>query len=115
MTPNLSTFRGRLAFARSLSGLSQYRLSKLARLYKSHVGLLESGRPSGEGGPPRGERVDADTARKIADVLGLSLDWLIAGKGDAPTEEQVRSAAQKALATFAEDDAAPAATGTDGV
>lgn len=70
-------------------------LSRLASLAESHTRLIEAGRGVG-----------LDTAMQLADVFGVTLDWL-AGRVDepAPTPADVRvavgmarkAAAQKAL------------------
>lgn len=74
-------------------------LDKLAGLTPCHISLIESGRrPNPE----------SETLRAIASVLGVSLDWLVLGKGDPPRPEDVRAAVERARA------AVPAATGTEG-
>jgi transcriptional regulator with XRE-family HTH domain len=74
----------RLRFARELGRLSQRELTRRAGLKSErHVGLIESG-----------EKADVmgETAEKLSRVLGVSLDWLLTGKGEPPTEESVRAA-----------------------
>lgn len=58
--------------AREWAGLSMRRLSSLATLSQSHARLIEGGK-----------RVSLQTVTQIAEVLGLSLDWL-AGREGAP-------------------------------
>lgn len=74
-------------------------LDKLAGLTPCHISLIESGRrPNPE----------SETLRAIAGVLGISLDWLVLGKGETPHEEDVRASVDRARASL------PAATGTEG-
>lgn len=77
------TFPKRLSSARALSRLSGRRLAQLANVSASYVLGLERGRWPHAG---------ADAIGRIADVLGLSLDWLTYGRGDAPTPESIARA-----------------------
>jgi transcriptional regulator with XRE-family HTH domain len=87
----------RLRWAREAAGLSCRELSTLAKLgAPTHVALIES--------ETRG-RVAASTLVQLADVLGVSLDWLAAGKGTRPDEEMIRRSVERARR---------AKTGTDG-
>jgi len=73
---------------RTKAGLSVSELAKIAGLKSpSHIGLIE-----------RGERVGiaVQTAMALSRTLGASLDWLVDGKGDEPTEAEVRSAVERA-------------------
>lgn len=73
----------RLLAARVLGGIPGSTLDRLAGLAEGHVRLIETGRrPNPE----------AATLEPLACVLGVSLDWLIAGKGVPPSEEQVKAA-----------------------
>lgn len=62
-------------------------LSDLASLDSSHVRLIESGVRE----DPRSQTLAA-----IARATGATLDWLIAGKGDPPSAEDVRAAVERA-------------------
>lgn len=73
--------------AELVSGLE---LDRLARLCRGHVSAIESG---------RNKNPSADTLRPIAEVLGISLDWLIRGIGPAPTERAVKKAVEAARRT----------------
>ncbi|WP_437623356.1 helix-turn-helix domain-containing protein [Sorangium sp. So ce1151] len=73
----------RLRFARQLGNISARGLDRLAGKTEGHASLIEA-KPQAE--------VTATTAAAYAEVLGLSLDWLILAKGTAPTEEQVTKA-----------------------
>lgn len=96
----------RLALARSYtkngSGgpLSTSALARLAGLVRTHVYLIESRKRT---------NFTIDTIAQLADVLGVSIDWLYAGKGLPPDRETVLAAVRKceaAAETAAEDAAA---------
>lgn len=70
-------------------GLSQRELSLLAGLTGSHVGLIEQGRVDEPG---------AATLAKVAEVFGVTLDWLALGVGAAPRPEQVAASVAAARA-----------------
>jgi len=94
--PVLTTMGERLRFARSLVEISARELDRLSSLAEGHVSMIEAGRRP---------VIESKTAEDIAGVLGLSLDWLISGKGKAPT---ATSAKRSLLA------ARGLSTGTDG-
>lgn len=78
------TLGKRLLRLRLRSGLSVSELARYAGLKSTaHVGLIE-----------RGERRDvaASTALALARVLGSTVEWLVAGLGQEPTDAQVRAA-----------------------
>lgn len=79
----LDTLGRRIAFARGLANLSAARLGKLANLSSAIVAMIE-----------KGDRKDpvGSTVASIAQVLGVSTDWLLTGVGDPPTKEQVEAA-----------------------
>ncbi len=85
--------RSRLLALRGSAGISQRELSRLSGLAPPHVGAIESGdieSPSGK------------ALALIATTLGCSLDWLVRGAGEPPTEEEVKAAvasARERLAT----------------
>ena len=54
---------------------------------------------------------EAPTLVAYAKALGCTAGYLIAGEGEAPSDEQVRASVAAARARL---DAAPAATGTEG-
>ena len=77
----------RLTRAREAAGLNRSALALRAGLNPSHVRLIEEG-----------EREDPSgtTLAKLAEVLGVSLDWLVRGIGDgpaAPATDDTRGAA----------------------
>lgn len=82
----------RLRRARELAGISARELDRLARLTEGHTSLIESGERS---------NVEARTATALATTLGLSLDWLITGKGRDPIEADIRTAIERARAARA--------------
>ncbi len=50
-------------------------LDNVAGLTRGHTWQIESGRKP---------RIELATASKLADALGVSLDWLVDGKGSGP-------------------------------
>lgn len=79
----------RLREARELAGLPARELDRLADKTLGHAGLIESRRRSD---------AQAGTLKAYADVLGLSLDWLIAGRGKLPSQARVKAAVEAARA-----------------
>ena len=68
-------------------------LDRLAGLGEGHVSMIETGRrPS----------IEARTAVALAEVLGASLDWLLKGTGQAPSERRVRESVARARARAGE-------------
>lgn len=88
----------RLEAARSYAGLSANELSKLAGLSSSHVGMIGRGHVHA----PR-----IDVVSKIAEALGVSLDWLVRGEGPEPDAAAVRAAVERARAARTEAAEAP--------
>lgn len=80
----------RLRVAREAGGISARELDRLARGRSDGLAAqIESGRkPSPE----------ASTAGEYARALGVSLDWLISGIGQPPSEKKVRAAVAAARA-----------------
>jgi transcriptional regulator with XRE-family HTH domain len=72
MTEMLEGFAPRLRELRKQKNLSQTELGKLAELHYTHIGRYERGasRPSG------------DTLKRLADVLGVTSDYLLEGAAD---------------------------------
>lgn len=81
----------RLRAARERGAISAYKLDQLANLTIGHVYAIERGARA---------NMEVKTAEKLARTLGVSLDWLIAGTGDAPSESSVRSAVADAMARW---------------
>ncbi|HEU4537989.1 MAG TPA: helix-turn-helix transcriptional regulator [Polyangiaceae bacterium] len=79
----------RLNLARGYAGLSGRRLGELAGLSTHYVSGVEASRWR----DPRSEPL-----RRLAQVLGISLDWLLSGLGEAPDPGAVRAAAERAEA-----------------
>jgi transcriptional regulator with XRE-family HTH domain len=69
--------------------LSAEELSRLAGLSAAHVRLIETDQKPGAAGT---------TLLRIADVLGVTVDWLIAGKGESPDADHVRQSVTDARA-----------------
>lgn len=77
----------RLRLLVQLSGLSQRELSRRALQGETHLGLLVERLE-------RSETADLQrrTLESIATTCGVSLDWLVRGLGEAPTETAIRAA-----------------------
>lgn len=95
------TMSDRLREARRLSGLSARALSRCAGLAETHVSLIESGATN----------MGTQTAERLANALGVSLDWLVSGVGNGPTEVSVRAAVAAAGASSADESGAHVAHG----
>jgi transcriptional regulator with XRE-family HTH domain len=67
--------------------MSARALDGLAGLQPGHTRIIET-KDAG--------RVAAETIRKIANVFGVSLDWLFTGAGRRPSDARVRAAAERA-------------------
>lgn len=76
----MDTIAARLKAAREAAHLTERGLSKAAGLSPTHVGLIESGARS---------TPSAETLGALADALGVSLDWLARGRGEAPAFARV--------------------------
>lgn len=81
----------RIRELRERAGLSTRALGELSDVSTGLISHIEIGRVG----------AGLDTARKIGAVFGCSLDWLINGDGDPPTDEQMRAAVEAARARFA--------------
>jgi len=79
--PDLSGIGGRLRYAREAAGLSSRQLSQRAGIAQAIAGMIERGATRAP---------TTETVQRIASVLGVSLDWLIAGTGQAPSPEDIR-------------------------
>jgi transcriptional regulator with XRE-family HTH domain len=79
--PGRERFGDRLRRFRESKGLSQRALSQKARVTQPTIAYLESGRRAS---------VSLESARRIADALGISLDRLVGDSviGDAEEEEE---------------------------
>lgn len=74
----------RVKQARALAGsLGNRELDRLAGLAEGHTWAIETGART---------NAEARTVAAIAGVLGVSLDWLVAGHGRAPSARTVRAA-----------------------
>lgn len=83
----------RLRLARELAGISARELDRIARSRGDGLAArVESGARS---------NLEAGTAEEYAVALGLSLDWLISGIGQPPSEKKVRAAVEAARAVRA--------------
>lgn len=101
--------RHRLRQLRERAGLSARELGPLAGLSSALVAHIENGITA----TPLMKSI-----RALADVLGADLEWLVNGRREAPTDDQIHEAVERARAnTRAEAEASDlhAATGTDGL
>lgn len=99
-TDDVDTIGSRITQARRLlDGLTSSELAELAGLHRTHLSNLETGARNG---------VEGKTAVALSGVLGVSTDWLLTGKGDAPTVEQVRAAVDYAREAKKDTEAAAA-------
>lgn len=78
------TMAVRLRDARERAGLSARALDERAGITPGHTSLIETGRR---------ESPSVDTVRKISEALGVSLDWLIAGRSVSDSGEHIATAA----------------------
>lgn len=69
------TLQTRLQQARKAKEMSTRALDAAAGLTPGHVWQIEAGRKP---------RIEAETAARLAEVLGVTIDWLIRGVGDGP-------------------------------
>lgn len=80
----------RVAVLRKQGGVSASELSSLAGLSPAHVALIERGsRPN----------ITVTTAMAIARVFGVSVEYLVAGEGPAPSPDDVVAAIARARET----------------
>ncbi len=70
------TLSARLQVARKARQLSARGLDAKAGLAPGHVWQIEAGRKP---------RIEVETATRLADALGVTLEWLIRGVGEGPT------------------------------
>lgn len=96
-TNRLASLPRRLAHARKAAGLNRSALALRAGLNPSHVRLIEEG-----------EREDptGTTLAKLAEALGVSLDWLVRGIGVGPAPRSPASAPADDAVTLEHDAAA---------
>jgi transcriptional regulator with XRE-family HTH domain len=86
ITEELGGLPGRLTAARGLAGLHLKELSLLAGLAQGHAGMVERGEM---------ESPSIRTVALLAEVLGLSMDWIVLGRGKPPTARSVIAAVAK--------------------
>lgn len=92
-------FPERLKWARKTAQLSQRGLASLAKLKSdAHIRHIESGLI---------KSVETHTVQAIARVLGCSLDWLLNGEGDEPTEAAILAAVELARVEAAKGSSEP--------
>ena len=88
----MQTIANRLRWAREQTGLSARALSVLVEASPALVGLIERGDVES----PRLETLSA-----LADALGTTVGWLLAGEGEPPTPEAILAAVERARAAVA--------------
>jgi transcriptional regulator with XRE-family HTH domain len=81
------TLGERIERLRGLTGLSARELGALAGLHASHVRIVEKSTKA---------QVSAMTLRLIANVFGVTLDWLFDGGGAEPATESLHKAVARA-------------------
>ncbi len=87
LTPMVYPLHERLGIALARSGVSAQEVDRLAGRPTNHGRLIASGvRPNPE----------TATLAAYALTLGLSLDWLVFGRGMAPTDAKIRAAVERA-------------------
>ena len=80
----------RIGRLRRLAGLSGRKLSALAGLKANgHAASIERLSP---------DRISMETVAKIADVFGVSVDWLYRGRGKLPSDRRILAAVAEAQA-----------------
>lgn len=80
---DLTTFGGRLRYARELRGIKNTDLAKAAGIRQAKISQWERNRWS----------ANRAAAPKLAKALNVSLEWLVLGCGETPKEAQAREAA----------------------
>ncbi len=88
----------RVAFVRSMAGISAREFDRLSGLAPGHTRLIETGKRSSQ---------EVDTVRGIAQAVGCSLDWLCNGIGEAPTQDQIVAAIARARAEHGDRESGP--------
>lgn len=91
----------RLRFLRTSAGLTFSSLDNLAGLRRGHSRVIEGGHRL---------RIEAQTVANLAEVFGVTMDWLYLGVGEDPTESEVRRAVERATARGPKPKRASAAT-----
>lgn len=99
--PNTEPTGARVRRLREVAGISLRELAWLAETSPGYPAHVESGFV---------EQIGTAIAFRLARVLGCSLEHLLTGGGDPPTDEQILAA----VASAREARPRPAATGTDG-
>ena len=76
-----SAVGARLRETRKLIDITARELDRLACTTEGHASLIESGVV---------QNITLETAGKLASVLGVSLDWLLSGRGTPPSAASVQ-------------------------
>jgi transcriptional regulator with XRE-family HTH domain len=89
----MKTVADRVKWLREQAGISQRELCRLAGTNENQISLIERGLRN---------NIEIETAEAIADVFGVTLDWLMRGRGKIPSASEVivtagTSAARKKL------------------
>jgi transcriptional regulator with XRE-family HTH domain len=90
----MSTISQRIILARKASGLSQELLAERMRVSRGACGHWERGKAL-----PSTEHLTA-----LANILNVSLEWLLAGKGDMNTNYQISEPSDSSYAISAQDE-----------
>jgi transcriptional regulator with XRE-family HTH domain len=81
------TLADRLAQARKVAEITRRELAHLANVAPTYPGQIELGQK---------ENVGSRVLSELARVMGLSLDWLVDGKGSIPGACDIQEAIEKA-------------------
>jgi len=93
-TPIATPLGERLHGARCLVDLAARELDRLAQTTQGHTSLIESG---------VAKNITMKTAARLAGALGVTIDWLVNGTGDAPDAASVQAAVDVARARVADE------------
>lgn len=96
-THTLGTLKDRVRWARETAGLSARELSRFAGLTKSHINLFEVEESR--------TRLSGAALLGLSDVLGVSMEWLVDGRGKMPSARALVAAAKRARRRAADESA----------
>lgn len=101
-----STIATRVRYLRKLAQMKLRELDRLAGFREGHVYQLES-RESGS------KRLEARTVHRIAEVFGVSMQWLYLGEGRAPSRDTVALPVARARRAIGRENSPRRKTGTN--
>ena len=77
---DLGTLKGRLKYLQDITQMPGRQISRRAGLSKTHAFQILSGRYAD---------LSCKTASAICEIFGVTMDWLVMGKGPTPTAREV--------------------------